>query len=543
MFGSSSNNGGTATGTSGGLFGGSNGQNNGTGGGLFGSKPSGFGAPAASGSTGGLFGGSAANAPAPSFGGQLNSAGGNNTTGGLFGSKPAAPAGGGLFGSSTNTSAGSGTGAAPGGGLFGGSTSSGTTGGGLFGKPAASNTTGGLFGGQQQQQQQQQQQPQQQQQSGGLFGSSAPSTGGLFGSSNAAAPATGGLFGSQQQQQPQQQQPSSGGLFGSNSSTLNSSQPSFGWSSQQSQSQPQQSSQSGLFNNSANTSTTNNNSTNFNNINNSNNINNTTHNNIVNSYTPAINDQLLKIKEKWDPNSPKCALKTHFYNKLSEQESQIASQQPRPTNESPEDWDAAMQSRPSHLYYPIKITSFTEVAQRIEVQLDHVAKSRVILKEIDDKQSQLSSKHDLNNTTRILKAKSKHTQLLRRLLRLATVLAILKLKGYPLLPEEEEISKQFEILNAKLSDPSSPLGKMNDVFARLAILKDRLEDLAYQFDSNIKAINEDHEATSTTESEGNSNDETIQKLSKLLLKLQIGLNHLNGVLEKDMDVVDRIQRR
>ncbi|CAH2353444.1 nucleoporin Nup57p [[Candida] railenensis] len=572
MFGASNSSGGS-------LFGG-NANNNSAGGGLFGaSKPSGFGspapsagAPAGAGTGGGLFGGSSntgfggsLNAPAASQGTTGTGFGGSSTpSGGLFGAKPAQPSGpsGGLFGGSSNagqqapssTSGGlfGGNSSNTSGGLFGGqSSTNNSNSGGLFNKPAASSAgglfgsstsnaggSGGLFGQQQNSQNTQSSAP-----AGGLFGGNNTSNtqgGGLFGNSNTAS--TGGLFGqSQQQQQPQQQQQQqqqSGGLFGNSNNISNTAQPSFAWSSQQPPA-----------NNNVNNTNTNNNSNNsfyssnqhVNTANFSNN--NASSNNNV--YTPAINDQLLKIKEQWDPNSPKCALKTHFYNKLTEQEAQIAFQQQRPANELPEDWDLAMSSRPSPQYYPMKVTSFGEVAQRIEVQLDHVAKARVILKDIDEKQSQISSKHDLNNTTRILKAKSKHIILSRRLLRLATVLAILKLKGYPLLPEEEEISRQFEILNKKLSDPSSPLGKMNDVFAKLAILKDRSEDLAYQFDSNVKSLNDVDENNKGGEVEeaskenGPSNEETIQKLSKLLLKLQIGLNHLNGVLEKDLEVVDR----
>lgn len=254
------------------------------------------------------------------------------------------------------------------------------------------------------------------------------------------------------------------------------------------------------------------------------------------TYTPAINDQLIKIKEQWDPNSAKCVLKTHFYNKFSDHEISILLNQQRPNNETPEDWDQAMNKRPSASHYPIKISSFTEVAQRIETQLDYVAKSRILLNSINEKTEALSSKHDLDNTTRILKARAKHTKLSRRLLRLATVLAILKLKGYPLLPEEEEISRQFDLLNAKLNDSNSPVAKLNDVFARLAILKERADDLNYQFDNSINKMSgigeerEDH-----VEQKDDNTEEIVNKLSKVLLKQQVGLNYLNDVLEKDQE--------
>ncbi|KAK7679400.1 hypothetical protein QCA50_017620 [Cerrena zonata] len=456
-----------------------------------------------------------------------------------------------MFGASSNNSGGSG--------MFGSNTSNNTSGGGLFGaaKPAASSGTGFSFGSNSNQ-------------PSTSFGASNTNTntqsgGGLFGGSNTPAlvplevdfldqnlllhqvdsldqitvprillpPEVGSLALSQLLLQPQPQQPQpSGGLFGQN--TTNNSQPSFGWSSQQN-------------NKPALGAATTSNATN-NNISLPFNSNNSTTSN-VNTYTPAINDQLLKIKEQWDPNSPKCALKTHLYNKFNDQEINMLLSQQRPANESSEDWDAAMSNRPTPQHYPIKITSFTEVAQRVEVQLDHVAKSRILLNTINDRQSALSSKHDLDNTTRILKAKAKHTKLSRRLLRLATILAILRLKGYPLLPEEEEISRQFDLLNDKLNDPNASLGKLNDVFARLAILKERSEELANQFDSSVNTMNGGLNQSSNDISNGEarkdhveekSNDELVNKLTKLLLKQQQGLNYLNEVLQKDFDEVKKI---
>ncbi|KAL6016432.1 Nucleoporin nup57, partial [Candidozyma auris] len=317
------------------------------------------------------------------------------------------------------------------------------------------------------------------------------------------------------------------GLFGG--STVNNAQPSFSWSSQQQQ-KPQQSSVLNLptLSNSSSSNPQSSSST-------------------SSTYTPPINDQLIKLKEQWDPNSPKCALKTHFYNKFSQEEINALMQQPRPSNESPDDWDNAMSERPSTQHYPVKITSFSDVSQRIETQLDHIAKARILLNNINEKQTQLSSKHDLDNITRILKARAKHTKLSRRLLRLATVLAILKLKGYPLLPEEEEISKQFQTLNTKLSDPTGPVGKLSDLYARLAILKGRSEDISSQLESSIGnihvALNDvmgSNEGTHVgVQESSNQIDQIVNKLTKLLYKQQVGLSYLNELLQKDMDTVDK----
>lgn len=535
-FGTQGNNNASGTNTSGGLFGSSSntnqnnasqntlnlfGQNKPASGGLFGGST----ASNTGTSGGGLFGSSnntatSTNQTSTSGGGGLfgSSSTSGNTGGGLFG-KPATSTGtgGGLFGGST-TGTQNNTNPSGGGGLFGSSNTSNTTGGSLFGKPstsAAPTLSGGLFGNTNQQSTQP---------SGGLFGSSnqqnTQQSGGLFGQSTNQST-------QQNVQQNNQQSNTGSGLFGG--STVNNAQPSFSWSSQQQQ-KPQQSSVLNLptLSNSLSSNPQSSSST-------------------SSTYTPPINDQLIKLKEQWDPNSPKCALKTHFYNKFSQEEINALMQQPRPSNEPPDDWDNAMSERPSTQHYPVKITSFSDVSQRIETQLDHIAKARILLNNINEKQTQLSSKHDLDNITRILKARAKHTKLSRRLLRLATVLAILKLKGYPLLPEEEEISKQFQTLNTKLSDPTGPVGKLSDLYARLAILKGRSEDISSQLESSIGnihvALNDvmgSNEGTHVgVQESSNQIDQIVNKLTKLLYKQQVGLSYLNELLQKDMDTVDK----
>lgn len=460
-----------------------------------------FGTPqTASAPSGGLFGKPATTSATPAFGA-------SNTTqtsalGGLFGNKPASQTTG-LFGGLTqnNTSAGTG--------LFGGQTQSNTSAGsGLFGGLTQNTTTGtGLFGASNT--------AQPSQPSTGLLGqSSALNSGGLFGASSST----------NSQNVQQNQNAATGGLF---SNVSNNPQPSFGWSNKQTTANDQPSTLSSnlLLNLAAPVQSQ----------------------KSISNYTPAINDQILKLKELWDPSSSKCALKTYVYNRFSEQEIAVLLQQPRPADESSEDWENAMANRPSAFHYPIKVSSFSAVAQRIEVQLDHVARSRILLNKIYEQLNQLSSKHDLDNTTRILKAKVRHAKLSRRLLRLATVLAVLKLKGYPMLPEEEEMSKQLQTLNSRLNDPNGPLGKLSDLYARLAILKSRSEDMSAYMESSIQSINGGLSAIAGIEKDGSGdaavgNEQIMNQLTKLLYKQQVGLSYLNDVVQKDLEKVNSITK-
>ncbi|KAF7309969.1 C2H2-type domain-containing protein [Mycena indigotica] len=173
------------------------------GGSLFGSTSQ----PAAGSSS--LFGNTATQPTAPATGLFGQPAASNTTGGGLFGNNTAAATnntgGGGLFGSTTTVPATTG--------LFGGGASTTTTPStGLFGQPQQQQTTtGGLFGSSQA--------TQPTTGGSGLFGSTTtaqPTTGGLFGNTQTQAPATGGLFGNTQTAQPAA---GTGGLFGSTQTT------------------------------------------------------------------------------------------------------------------------------------------------------------------------------------------------------------------------------------------------------------------------------------------------------------------------------------
>jgi len=470
-FGSNNNN---ATNTSG---------NSGTSGSLFGGGNTGNNNTGNSGSGGFSFGGSSTN----------NSTQPSSTTGGgLFGSKPAAPAtGGGLFGSNNTTQPSS------------------TTGGGLFGSNSTSSqpsTTGsGLFGSNTAQQQQQQQQQ--------------PSTGGgLFGSNNNnnTTNTSGGLFGNmqnnnQQQQQQQQQQPQT--------ATTQSSQPSFAWSQpsstqqnnnlQQPQ-QPQQQQQPLSF------------------------ASNTSHDPRINSnYSATIQEQLLKIKNSWDPNSQQTNLKTFFYNTVPENQSALYT---KPSNEN-EEWDKAYANKPSNNSIPVRAIGFGDLQKRSQTQINHVAQARVILQQISEKNKMLSDKHDLDTASRIVASKARHSRISKRILRLASTLAVLKSKGYQLSPNEEKLIQTFQELLEKSQDPSG-LGKSNELWARLAVLKEKAKSLSDQLDNTLGIQKLDNNNVDDI-NDGEQKQMQILKIAQVLQQQQNGIKYLSEIIENDSKKVDQ----
>ncbi|ODQ79938.1 hypothetical protein BABINDRAFT_161603 [Babjeviella inositovora NRRL Y-12698] len=395
--------------------------------------------------------------------------------------------------------------AAPSSGISFGNKPAATTGGFSLGTPAAvASTTGGLFGGNTG--------TNATGSTGGLF-ANAGTSGSLFGSTPAATGTTGGFFGGTANTSLN----TSTGMFGQNntatqanaptaSNALQSSQPSFAWSSQaQPQTtQPQQPQQQLQISNPSNI------------------------------YNPSIADQLMKLTSAWNANSDTCLLRTHFYNKVSENEA-LAYAQQRPQNETPESWEKAMQNRPDpKTTVPVRASGFEDVSKRVETQTQFVASSRMLLNQINEKQKQLAEKHELDTATRVAHAKQKHTQLARRILRLAAILAVIKSKGYPLSPEEEVLAKQFEELNKTLVNPTG-LGRVNEIFARLAILKDRASNLSTQLDQKLGQDNDGAEAEK-------KNSESINKILGVLSKQQVGLQYLNDVLEKDKETLAKLEK-
>ncbi|KAH3667046.1 hypothetical protein WICMUC_005393 [Wickerhamomyces mucosus] len=423
-------------------------------------------------------------------------------TGGLFGSNNtnnSSTAGntstGGLFGSNTST-----TGASSTGGLFGNkptSTIPSSTNG-LFGSSSISNasnstSTGGLFGSNQ---------PSTNTASGGLFGSNSSNT------STTTAPAIGGLFNNNNQQQQQtsqlQQQ--------ANNISNTSSQPSFAWSQQNAQIQGQQPQQQQPLSLLLNT----------------NDSRNSTYNN---NYSISIQEQLLKVKNSWDPNAQQNLLKTFFYNTVPENQSALYT---KPANEN-EEWDKAYEKRPTTSSIPVRAVGFEDLQKRSQTQINHVAQARVILQQISEKYKILSDKHELDTQSRITSAKAKNTRISRRILKLVSTLAVLKSKGYQLSPSEEKLLQVFQELLEKSQDPSG-LGKSNELWARLSILKEKAKSLSEQLDSafDMKSDNnvDNHKDTAQSQKQ-------ILKIAKVLQEQQNGIKFLSETLQEDEKIVDK----
>lgn len=247
-----------------------------------------------------------------------------------------------------------------------------------------------------------------------------------------------------------------------------------------------------------------------------------------------MQEQLTKVKNSWDPTSQQTPLKTYFYNKVSENQSALYA---KPLNED-DDWIKAYEKRPSSEYIPVRAVGFEDLQKRSQTQVNHVAQARVILQQISEKYKMLSDKHELDTASRIVASKARHTRISRRVLRLVSTLAVLKSKGYQLSPVEEKLIQNFQGLLDKSQDPSG-LGKTNELWARLAILKEKAKGLSEQMDNSlgIKRAEPSEELD-----DGEKTQRQVLQIAMVLQQQQTGLNYLSEVIQQDKAVLDKLRK-
>lgn len=504
LFGANNNNTATAPGATGGLFG-NNVQNN----------------TATQGNTGGLFG---ANNNNTTQGAATGSTFGGNT-GGMFGNNNnntnalgGGTTGGGLFGNNNQTNAASTLGSS--GSLFGAKPQT-SMGNGLFGNNNQQRTTGVLGGNT----------------TGGLFGNkpAQPQMGGAT---------TGGLFGNNQPAQQQQQNTGFG---------LKSTQPSFAWSQQSQQPQQPQQSQSSLFGTQTQQQQ-------FPNSHLMGSLNLQAPSSLTlqqqqsANYPQQIQEQIIKCKESWDPSSAKSKLRTFVYNKVDEQQALLYS---KPNNILQEEWDTAIKIKPNDQVIPVELLGFEALNQRNQIQIENVAQSRTILKQLLEKNTQLQQRHELEIASRILKVSNKNVEIETRLLKLGSQLAILKNRGLPLNITEEKMWNQYKDLLKRSEDPSG-LGKTNELWARLVVLKERARNISDQLNNTMTTISQNGSSTSHTvsqpgningasshplnrqSSEDMNNEMSIDKIAYILSNQQKGITYLKDVLDKDQSTIENL---
>lgn len=99
---------------------------------------------------------------------------------------------------------------------------------------------------------------------------------------------------------------------------------------------------------------------------------------------------------------------------------------------------------------------------------------------------------------------------------------------------------EYEKLLKRSNDPAG-LGKNNELWARLSVLKERAKTISDQLDSTLVVISENGGSESLTKKSGRQEDKRlddevenrVNKIAEILSNQQRGLCYLHDVLEED----------
>ena len=176
-----------------------------------------------------------------------------------------------------------------------------------------------------------------------------------------------------------------------------------------------------------------------------------------------MEDQLIKLKNMWDPTHQDNAFQHYFYNKVPADQVALYSKPPHhPQNK----WDEAVRNRPDGSQVPVLAVGFGDLQKRTNLQQQQVATYRVRMHQIVDVLGQLQQKHALDTSTRIQSVKTSHSLLLQRTTLLAGKIQVLKYRGYAMRPDEQLARQKLQKLVGQTRDKHK-FGALKEVKARL----------------------------------------------------------------------------
>lgn len=158
-----------------------------------------------------------------------------------------------------------------------------------------------------------------------------------------------------------------------------------------------------------------------------------------------------------------------------------------------------MTKKPGPGYIPVLCVGFTGLSDRIKTQQRNLAEFNNRLHEINGSLDYMLSKHDLENSIRIMDAKRKHVVLKTRCMVLARKVQVLRNRGYALSGEEEMVKQKLEDLEKKVCDPGLA-ARGEEIWARMLGVKSRADILKEQLNR-----------TSRDGVDGNGADEEVMK--------------------------------
>jgi nuclear pore complex protein Nup54 len=200
-----------------------------------------------------------------------------------------------------------------------------------------------------------------------------------------------------------------------------------------------------------------------------------------------ILEQFRLVTEKWDPASPSCVFKHHFYNKVDE--AHIPFYKPQP-HEDPREWEEALQNKPAPGFMPVLCSGYAGLADRLKTQKRAISEFNTRLHQVNGSLDAILQRHELETEVRALAARRRQTAISERCLALAAKVQILRNRGYALSGDEDDLKNRLQTLEREVQDPA--LGaREEELWSRLIVLRGYSDRLNKELD---KPAGQDGEA-------------------------------------------------
>ncbi|KAI9247141.1 nucleoporin complex subunit 54-domain-containing protein [Phascolomyces articulosus] len=241
-------------------------------------------------------------------------------------------------------------------------------------------------------------------------------------------------------------------------------------------------------------------------------------------YKPQnIWQALALLKSWWDPQSPYCRFKHYFYNVVPSEHVHLYQ---KPPNHDKKAWDDAQKKNPDpSRLVPALAIGFEDVKKRMEAQEKQALAQISILKETEAKINKLRNTDALATAKKLEEYKTRHMELTQRVIWLLKKAQVLRNKGLPMTPEEEEMRATLENIQEQLLRSEQFHGKLSQLWAQLQLIKES--------GRKYGKLDDVHGWNSVSGDDMNS-------ITKILEEQQTGIQHTMDILDTDQNDVDNM---
>lgn len=234
-----------------------------------------------------------------------------------------------------------------------------------------------------------------------------------------------------------------------------------------------------------------------------------------------ILDQMARVREAWDPTSANCAFQHYFYNRVPAEQAQMYAM---PPGQDQAKWEKALAERPDATCVPVLAVGFDDLQTRLNQQNQQINAYRVRMHELNEKLNELSNRHDLHTSVKLLEMKERQLALARKTLALIVKLEVLTNRGWSLTPDEELYRQKLKELLKRAEDPAV-FGSLNEVGAR------------------IKAMNQTSKVGEKKSLDWDRDSEQLESVVRVLAAHQTGIKFLSKLVSEDSAQVDAVLKR